>query len=192
MRPSTLLLALVLVIVSHRAAAAETDTPPARKKPGEAAMRSLAGTFLCGAGAGLSVAMLSAGGDRDADDRPMRTPGAVIGAVSAAVCVVGPSAGHFYAGESGRAWISSGVRAGGLVLLAAGLPGTFTDSRDDNNRALVTAGLVVVGGSMLYGIIDGPRAVGRHNRRLRDLQVTPIAIRARDGWTTGGAVSLSF
>ncbi len=86
--------------------------------------------------------------------------------------VVGPSAGHFYAGEWGHALAMSGLRTAGAIVLTVGVIGAMS-TRDDapppnHSRAW---DMIVVGGATylvatVWDIVDSRGAARRANARL--------------------------
>ena len=99
-----------------------------------------------------------------------------------AVSAVGPSAGHFYAGESSHGIMGSVVRGIGLLSADIGLvmafQGSFdgSSSSEDSGAVLFYTGLAVSAGLGLYDWIDAPRAAQRANSRaVLELGLAPLA-----------------
>jgi hypothetical protein len=110
---------------------------------------------------------------------------------------LGPSLGHLYAGEVGRAVGMTALRAGlltGAFYLFLG--GVLGDTGHPGELFAGTAVLLAAtAGLALYDIIDAPRAAERSNRRsgLQLLGVAPVVARDAAGGTMGGlAVAARF
>jgi hypothetical protein len=126
---------------------------------------------------GLGLYMLSS------DDGQIVLTGALLS-------LAGPSAGHFYTGDSEKVLVHTGVRAAAAATAAAGMIGLFFfmdcglfEEDDICDLATVPAvlmigGFVVGTGSAIYSIIDAPFAAERHNRKARaqQLLITPAPI----------------
>lgn len=146
---------------------------PDARNPGTALSLSVLGTA---AGFGMMVL-----GD-NADSGFLSLAGLV-------TTVVGPSLGHFYAGESGRALTQSAIRAGSVGVMFAGALwlasecGFFFVSECEPGPGpgiMMATGLVVGASSALYSIYDAPRAARRHNARARRLVITPAPLAGPD------------
>lgn len=106
--------------------------------------------------------------------------------VGGGLALVGPSVGHFYAGEVGRGLATIGIRAlgGGVMLLGVGNP-----KGEGTNDGLLAAGAVIVGAATLYDLWDAPRAARRASRRV---VVAPVALAGPGGsvgWGLGAAAA---
>jgi len=101
---------------------------------------------------------------------------APIGLAGIGLLVVGPSLGHFYAGEPGRAVRHAAVRTGAVAIIGAGLlvawsspcafgpendDGCAHDHRNDIGVGLIASGAALGVASAVYSIIDAPRAAHR-------------------------------
>lgn len=123
--------------------------------------------------------------------------------LGAGLTLVGPSAGHIYAGEGSHAVKASLLRAGGVVVFTLGAiengnyecyDAYYCEDDDDGETAMWIGGLVVVA-STLYDFYDAGRAVNRYNDRRRKAayQVAPTMMsKAGGGFTPGVGVSGSF
>jgi hypothetical protein len=117
--------------------------------------------------------------------------------------VVGPSFGHFYAGEVKHGLVTSGLRTGAFVvgglgaivfLAAHSFPGAVIvqqdHGRDSGALAMVAGGLVMVGGISLYDLWDAHHAVERHNERAArpraSVVVAPLVSGRELGLALGG------
>lgn len=106
-----------------------------------------------------------------AEDAPEGAPGVAAGVVASAALIVGPSAGHFYLGESWTTGLT--LRIGGAGLLGAMIV-------RDAQHPLGTGELIVggftaaglIGVGMLWDLVTLPWATREANRRLA---VTPTA-----------------
>jgi hypothetical protein len=110
--------------------------------------------------------------------------------------LVGPSLGHFYAGESGRAIGHSLIRLGAVGTMFAGAVITFADCWDDEDGDCGSVGpVIIVGGAVLgvgstvYSIADAPAAARRHNQERRRFLLTPAPL-VGPGRSTGYGVAL--
>ena len=147
--------------------------PAGRKSPGVAFALAF-GTTLVGWGiAGTGIAIENAG----------------LFFLGEAVSAVGPSAGHFYAGDISHGIMGSVVRGIGLLSADIGLvmafEGSFdgSSSSEDSGAVLFYTGLALSAGLGLYDWIDAPRASQRANGKLGiELGLVPLAP-DRDGRT---------
>jgi hypothetical protein len=111
--------------------------------------------------------------------------------------LLGPSFGHFYAGEIGRGLTQTGVRAGAAIMTVGGMAWAlvgFFDcvdfSGEDSDCSplhlgaplLIAGGLGLGAGSIIQSIHDAPRAAGRYNARARArrLQITAVPVTGPD------------
>ncbi|MFN0252145.1 MAG: hypothetical protein ACKV2T_35040 [Kofleriaceae bacterium] len=123
------------------------------------------------------------------------------------LALVGPSAGHIYAGEGGRALKGSLLRAGGLLVFTLGAIESENqeydcydsyyceDSSDSDGEAAMWIGGLLVVGSTLYDFYDSGRAAHRYNDRRRKAayQFAPTMMsKAGGGFTPGVGVTGSF
>ena len=119
------------------------------------------------------------------------------------LALVGPSAGHIYAGEGGHALKASLLRAGGLLVFTLGAieydsydcyDAYYCEDSNDGEAAMWIGGLIVAG-STLYDLYDAGRAVRRYNDRQRKAayQFSPTMMsKAGGGFTPGVGVTGSF
>jgi hypothetical protein len=115
--------------------------------------------------------LMLVGASETADEYAV-VPATVIGTT---LLVVGPSAGHLYAGDSGEAVGMSLVRGGAAALFYVGLTRLIdsceSDSCDDGkSEYMMLGGLGLWTAAAVYDMIDAPRAVARANARMA---VTP-------------------
>lgn len=151
------------------------------KSEGTATMLSI-GTTAAG------FALLAASGKQGSDD------GAGMGMLGALALMVGPSAGHIYAGEAGHAVGMSLVRSGAaLVFLVGALKATMSysdcwecDGSRDNGAGLMWTGGLAFVAATVYDIIDAPRAARRRNNKTRQWQVNPMMVGAMSNARTPG------
>ncbi|MBX3162217.1 MAG: hypothetical protein KF773_40005 [Deltaproteobacteria bacterium] len=135
-----------------------------------------------------------------------RDDNAALGFLGTAGVLVGPSAGHIYAGENGHALRMSLLRTGALTAFAIGLLRVAVTPLDDcistcnerdrewreyqrNGELLMLAGAATFVTSTIYDIIDASRAARRFNdkQKARAWQLAPSM--ARDA---GGGVAPAF
>lgn len=142
---------------------------PDEKSAGTALTWSVLGTA---AGFGIMVV-----GDRIDSD--------TLSLVGLATTVVGPSFGHFYAGEHGRALAHTGIRAasvgaifaGGILLFTECFP-LFADRCEPGPgpAILIATGVVAGASATFYSVYDAPRAARRQNARSRRLVLAPAPV----------------
>lgn len=109
------------------------------------------------------------------------------------VFVVGPAAGHFYAGEATHGLVTSGVRAAGIATFAVGFDMSFcifecepTDERR-TGEALAFVGLGIYAAATLYDVIDAHQAADRANRRAAARALpAPVVLATPDGHRVPG------
>ena len=127
--------------------------------------------------------------------------------------LVGPSAGHFYAGETGHAVKMSLLRSGGAIVAGMGLVAGFSTSdpgapapcpvedttctnkpsahdHGDNRTAerMVWLGGGVLVAATLYDLWDAHRAARRTNEKAkRAFTVAPMMMNGGGGFSLGGA-----
>jgi len=121
------------------------------------------------------------------------SPGmATLGVLSA---IIGPSAGHIYAGETGHAVGMTVVRGAGLIAFAVGAIGMTsttvadcidcapTHAHDDkaSSERLMWIGGVAFVASTIYDIVDAPRAARRRNDKTKLVTFAPTVV----GTSTG-------
>jgi hypothetical protein len=156
-------------LVAPSQTVASTSAMPEDKNPATALSLSVLGTA-----AGLG--MMAVGAETDSG---------ALGLLGIATTLVGPSLGHFYAGEPGRGVAQSGIRVGGAGLMLGGAIWLFAECFSLSGEpceggagpAIVMAtGLAVTTGSALYSIYDAPRAARRQNARARRLVLTPAPV----------------
>jgi len=176
------LVVVLLLALSSSAVAQPALTPPAPlpelpdKDPGTATMLAIGGTAL-----GF-VSLYAAG----------RTDSPGLGWTGVALLVVGPSAGHIYAGESGHATKTSLVRVGAMLTAFVGLISLVSEDTDcidactgdDKSTAetlLWVGGLTYVA-TALYDIADAPSAAHRANaKQARAWQIAPTVMPTSTG-----------
>ena len=170
-----------LVPLLIAAAAATSHAQPGASLPDRPEQKSpvlALGLSLLGTGAGVAALFAAS----HVDD------GEIVGALGVAALVVGPSLGHIYADEPGRAVRHAGVRLGALAIMGAGLamvlssPCAFgsenecPETREDAGVGIFFAGALLGAGSAVYSIIDAPLAASRTNRAASSLVLAPTPI----------------
>jgi hypothetical protein len=158
------------------------------KNPGTAQLLSIGAT-------GLGLLGFFAGADDSNDELAIAGLG---------LTLIGPSAGHIYAGENGHAVKMTLLRTAGLLTFVWGAVKQTSsydcidycyedDSDNEGETAMYVGGAVFVLGT-LYDLYDSGRAARRFNEKAaRQLTVGPTMMSAaRGGGTPGVALSGSF
>lgn len=156
MRAAAFVAMTMTSVMMTRTAAAEADEAPAVKSGGAATALAIGGTVG-------GFAVMALGGVEDSEGLALLGLG---------VATVGPSAGHFYAGDTGHGLLASGIRAGAIVTLAVGADMSFclfdcSDKDVGRQRAgtmLAFAGLGLYAATTIYDIVDAHQAARRANR----------------------------
>jgi hypothetical protein len=159
-------------------APAAQDISAARATPDDKNPTTAFALSVLGTAAGFG--MMVAGSSTDSD---------AVSLLGLATTVVGPSFGHFYAGEPGRALTHSAVRAGSVGVMLAGAVLLFVECFSLSGETcepspgpplLLATGVVVGAGSAFYSMYDAPRAARRQNTRARRLVLTPAPLAGPD------------
>ncbi len=168
----------VVILAGHSMASADPpgETPATRAGPKR---RSTA--FLVTLAATSGPLMLSALGGESCDGEACA---ATFGMIGIAGMVLGPSAGHWYAGE--------GVTTGLVLRATAATAVTFLALRDPrlDDPVPTIGGLILALGvwetGVIWDLVTVPGAVRRHNRKL-DLVVAPVVTDRSAGLALVGA-----
>lgn len=189
--------AILLVVASPLAAQAQpgesgeaaSPSPPADDgedvSPGAAFGLSLAGTAV-----GWGGLLIAAEVDSPA-----------LGWVAVGGILVGPSLGHFYAGEVRRGLGHTAIRVGAGAIFVVGAVTTVSDClfTEENEcegspgPLIMLGGAVLGAGSTIYSLVDAPRAATRANQKRRNLLITPAPVVGPDRSTgLGLLVGSSF
>lgn len=160
--------ALVVLALLARIAAAETPAP----EPVE--LRSPKIALMLSLGTTLAAGIPLAAGARNDNQALLGT--------AAAMFVVGPSVGHWYAGE----WINGGfvTRVVGAGLAAWGAAQTDvlgTDGDSDDGEGLIVLGALVYVGGGIYEIATAPRAAREYNRANQPTVMIAPLVRENTG-----------
>ncbi len=155
------------------------------KDPGTARLLSIGVT-------GLGFVGMLAGADNNNEELAWASLG---------LTLIGPSAGHIYAGEGGHALKMTLLRTGGLLTFVWGAvksveSGCFDCSEPENSEgevAMYLGGAVVLV-STLYDLYDSSRAATRYNEKAaKALTLGPTMMSSAKGGTSPGvALSGSF
>ena len=108
--------------------------------------------------------------------------------------MVGPSLGHFNAGDVGRGLGHSGIRLGAAGIFVAGALVAFDDcffteeeECDGSAGPLIMLGGGLLGvGSTIYSIVDAPRAARPSNATKQRVLITPAPVVGPDRSTGFG------
>jgi len=111
---------------------------------------------------------------------------AVMGTAGALGFVLGPSFGHWYAGKYFTRGLGCRLAGGGALFGAMVLALANYDGGQDAGAAeglmdaaipiLMLTGAVLYVSGTLDDIVTAPRRVRRHNERLKDVAVAPLAV----------------
>lgn len=180
----TLVAIAAAVVVLAAATAARADAPGETSPldtPAPRAHKRVRDAFLVTLAATSGPLMISAIGGEVCGSEACAAPFGIIGFAG---MVLGPSAGHWYAGE--------GVTTG-LVLRGSAVTGmVFLALRDPylDTPVATVGGLILALGvwetGVIWDLVTLPRAVRRHNKRL-DLLVTPMVTERSAGLAVGGS-----
>ena len=104
-----------------------------------------------------------------------------ITALGIAAYLAGPSIGHFYAGETRRAWIGVGIR--GLIGLGFGAAlVTLVDEGNENDQSALSIALLAAGaGAMVVDIATAPRSARIHNEKVHRMSIGPASVGGAPG-----------
>ena len=114
-------------------------------------------------------------------DRDHQSDVASMTALGITAYLAGPSIGHFYAGQTGRAWLGIGLR--GLIGLGctAALV-TLVDEDSANDQEALGATLLVAGaGAVVIDIVTAPRSARIHNEKARRMSIGPASVGGAPG-----------
>lgn len=181
-----------LLVSAGSASAQPAMTAPFEPAPAPAPeVKSASTATLLAIGTTIGgVALMSSGVDRD-------NGGVVLGGTI--LMLIGPSAGHFYAGETGHGVKMSLLRTGAAVVLGAGLleqtmaancdvsasgGGCSTrDSRDNGEKLMWIGGGTLVAATV-YDLWDAHNAANRANEKAaRSWNIGPSMMAGASGTT---------
>jgi len=155
---------VVLLFLGSCAIYGNDREPIELKNSGNAVGASLAGAFL------PSLPLLACATGHDVDG--YMVAGSVV--LSLSGFIIGPSVGHFYAGNSARGKQSMGLRT---VFALVGVGGTFMglanlqhedfDAAKAGATIAIASGICILGSSA-YDIITCPQSVEKYNQSIRD------------------------
>lgn len=188
----TVLHALVATALVPAIAAAQptgSEQGPVPHEKSEAAATALA-VGLTTAGAALTYGAI-------------RQDSSALAIAGVATVMLGPSGGHFYAGEYNRAVGTSLVRAGGLALVGLGLRAKHQYEatagacmgpcpETTEGRGLMVLGVGVIAVVSVYDIYDAHRAARRVNESARSVTVAPTLLGSAGATVPGLVVGGSF
>jgi membrane associated rhomboid family serine protease len=125
---------------------------------------------------GAAMIVKSSTGDQDHQSDVATTT-----ALGITAYLAGPSIGHFYAGETRRAWIGVGLRGVIGLGFAAALV-TLADEDPENDLSALGVGLVAAaGGAMVVDIVTAPRSARIHNEKVHRLSIGPASVGGAPG-----------
>ncbi len=168
-------LAAVLAFAGAARADAPGETPPRPPAP-----RRVSTAYLVTLAATSAPLAIGALGESCGNDACAGTAGVI----AAAGMVLGPSAGHWYAGE--------GVTTGLVLRGAAATSVVFLALRDPHleSPVLTIGGLIAAVGvwetGVIWDLVTLPRAVRRHNRNV-ELLLAPVVTDRSAGLAISGA-----
>jgi hypothetical protein len=156
----------------------------------------LVATALAAVPIGVSVALGIAAAETDSD---------ALGFAATTGLLVGPSLGHFYAGEWGRGLLTTGARAAGAGLIIVGAFAGWDacdwnaayddpcheEAREDHEDGKVVMGIGAAAfvAATVYDVVDAPFAARRFNQRVT---VAPTLVSGSAGDAPGLVVSGRF
>jgi len=184
MRLSAIVVAAVLAVPAVALAQpAAAEAPTHTRSGGTATVLALGATA---AGFGL----IAAG---EAHGEPTRGADAWLTGAGYALTVVGPSAGHIYAGEGGHALGFSALRAASMVAVVYGatqvmpcLTEGCPEAHPERGAAFLILGDAAYLGLTIYDVYDAHRAVRRASAPA--VVIAPSALRTPGGRTATGLV----
>jgi len=80
--------------------------------------------------------------------------------------LIGPSTGHFYAGQWGRGLKTAGMRFGVIASTIVLLGSAVLSEEYESAEGIALAGLLAFSGLVLYDIATVPQSVEKHNEFL--------------------------
>lgn len=181
---------LAVLASTSFAAADDLHDEPAPLNENTALGLSIAGTLAGPALLAAGAYALDNSGAIDDEEASLAGP-AVLLVSGAAVSVLGPSFGHWYAGKALTPGLA--MRAGGLAVAAAGAFGVLGGCEFDDgdcgaslDRIAMYAGVATFVGGAVYDIATARGRV--RERNARDVQITPMV----SGTTGGVSISGAF
>jgi len=169
------------MIVGALLLASTTAHADGRKSAATAEGLSIAGTL---GGAALTLAGIKA------ESGPLTLTGV-------GLLIVGPGAGHLYAGDADHSLLTSLIRLAGLGVIGYGFsklpPFQCEDFCEDDEADDTQAGWLLIGGAVtflgatVWDLVDAPRAAHRYN-----LSLTPTVLPATDGRAPGLSLGGTF
>ena len=98
-----------------------------------------------------------------------------------AAYLAGPSIGHFYSGQSRRAWFGIGLRG----LIGLGFTATLVtliDEGSQNDQGALSVALLAVGaGAVVADIVTAPRSASIHNEKVRRMSISTALVGGAPG-----------
>ena len=162
------LFAILVVCAFAGSATAQADVPPPKKNPVVASALSIGVTAAM---VGTGWAIEKSGTDLGAGDRSGWAASVYVPGI-----MLGPSVGHWYAGEVG--WRGLAMRGGGVALIAAGVGVFIADGGEGpgtKSQVIMGAGLVVIGVGAVYDMTTAGDAAERYNARHgRSVVLAPL------------------
>jgi hypothetical protein len=159
----------------------------------------LATVLAVGTTAGGVTAMIAA---TTLADRSNLGTMATLALVGFGATLVGPAAGHLYAGEYGHALGTTVLRGAAVGTIVFGLTANTKacwadcddsyDGGDNDGAGIVVVGTAALVGLTAYDLWDAHKAAARRNARNDDLRVTPTALATAHGPVAGLAVAGRF
>lgn len=80
--------------------------------------------------------------------------------------LIGPSTGHFYAGQWGRGLKTAGMRFGMIAITVGALGVTVFNEEYESAEGIAIVGLFAFSGLVLYDIATAPQSVEKYNESL--------------------------
>lgn len=170
---------------------------PAQPTPAHAADRSdrkdpqtagLVSALATGGGLGLMIIGAKMSQNDDNNGTP-NSGGSAVSTLGAIGFLIGPTAGHVYAGHTWNAGL--GIRLASLGAVVMGVASCSNDGCTDGNgggaAALIIGGVIGFGVGTVYEVATAPQAARDYNREHGlDLQLSVIPVRDARNTTSPG------
>jgi len=86
--------------------------------------------------------------------------------------MIGPSIGHWYAGQWGRGLVTIGLRLGGVALGAVGYSAAWSSSESAEAMIFPILAVVIIGGTGIYDFVTISSSVRKYNEK-QTMEIKP-------------------